>query len=219
MRHLPAKLSATLLAFGMACAHGAATRPEGSGLSVSTAADSGWSPWQGRVAYNNSTPVWRSGLGGFESGGFAVKQTRGMTSVNVLGDYFFAPSLAPSGGIGGLRATSGIILGTRSQLSLSQPSLPGGLFPPSDRIFGSSSNLPYGSDPGVEPAALPYLGVGYTGLSASSSWSFSADLGLVGGGASNAASRLLGTGQRYVDDPSRDVRLMPLVQVGVQYSF
>lgn len=210
---------ATLILIGLSSAAAVAVAASGPGLAVSDAAQgASWSPWQGRIAYGSGAPVWRSGLGGFESGGFTVKQGRGPTSVNLLGDYFFAPSFAPSGGAGGLRATSGVIIGTRSQLSFSQPSLPGGLFAPGGRVFGSSA-LPYDADAGVEPAALPYVGVGYTGLSPGSGWSFSADLGLIGGGASNAASRLFGTGQRSLDETARDMRLMPLVQVGVQYSF
>ncbi len=219
MRTVHTRIAAALLLLVGLGSAGTASAAAGSGLSLaSSAADLDSSAWQGRIVYAVPAPVWRSGLGGFESGGFRIKQDRSLANLNLLGDYFFDRSLAPSGGAGGLRATSGVIIGTRSQLSISQPSLPGGLFGAGSRVFGKSA-LPYSLDAGVEPAALPYVGVGYTGLAPSSGWSFSADLGVVGGGANNAASRLFGSGQRSLDDATRDMRLVPLVQLGVQYSF
>ncbi len=201
---------------GVATAWSAPARAaDGPGLSADAV---NWSPWQGRLTYGSAVPLWRSGLGSFESGGFAVKRAPSFTRLDLLGDYYFAPSLASSGGIGGFRATSGVIIGTRSQLSISQASLPDGLFGTSNRPLRSSA-LPYSADAGLEAATLPYVGVGYTGLSASRGWSFSADLGLVGGGANNTASRLLGSTQRGLDDAGHDMRLTPLLQVGVLYSF
>lgn len=211
-----AALAGLACLIGAGSASGAPPRAfDGPGLSADAV---NWSPWQGRVNYGSALPLWRSGLGGFESGGFAVKRIPSLTRLDLLGDYFFAPSLASSSGIGGFRATSGIIIGTRSQLSISQSSLPDGLFGTSNRLLRSSA-LPYSADAGVEPATSPYVGVGYTGPAEPGGWSFSADLGLIGSGANNAASRLFGSGQRNLDDSSRDMRLTPLLQIGVLYSF
>ena len=75
--------------------------------------------------------------------------------------------------------------------------------------------MPYTSDTTGDNATLPYLGFGYTGLSARSGWSFSADLGLVAqtpGGIKVIRSQSL-------DDAVREMRLAPLLQLGVSYAF
>ena len=68
--------------------------------------------------------------------------------------------------------------------------------------------------------AVPYLGVGYTGLSGKAGWGFSADLGVMALNPGSAANlgRVFGNVQN-LDDVLRDMRLSPLVQVGVSYSF
>ena len=75
------------------------------------------------------------------------------------------------------------------------------------------------SEPG-EVASLPYLGLGYTGLSARTRWSFSADLGLVALYPGNVSrmGRVMG-GTQSLDDLVRDLRLAPLFQLGASYSF
>jgi hypothetical protein len=62
--------------------------------------------------------------------------------------------------------------------------------------------------------------VGYTGLSARSRWSFSADVGIVAQNPSNAVrlGRLFGSGQN-LDDIVRDLRMTPMFQLGVSYAF
>ena len=67
---------------------------------------------------------------------------------------------------------------------------------------------------------VPYLGIGYTGLATRGGWSFSADLGLIVAearqrGRASAASY----GTQSLDDAVRDLRLSPVLQVGVSYSF
>jgi len=59
------------------------------------------------------------------------------------------------------------------------------------------------------------MGVGYTGLSVRSGWSFSADLGLV---AQNPGGLKLIRSQS-LDDAVREMRLAPLLQFGVSYAF
>lgn len=173
------------------------------------------SPWQARVAFASAAPVWRSGLGGFESGGFTVKRTSGVASLNLLGDYFFGDPVSDAGG---LRATSGLIVAPRSQVSISQTSLPSGLFGSASRVFGSRPMVA-STDYGADTSALPYFGLGYTGGTAGAGWSFSADLGLLGPRNGSAAGRLFGNAQRNSEELARDLRPMPLVQVGVLYSF
>jgi hypothetical protein len=63
--------------------------------------------------------------------------------------------------------------------------------------------------------AVPYLGVGYTGLSLRGGWGFSADVGLVGSGVRLGRS-VNGT---QADELLRELRLTPILQLGVSYSF
>ena len=78
----------------------------------------------------------------------------------------------------------------------------------------------YGTDPVNETSGtLPYIGIGYSNLSPRSGWSFSADLGLVSlRPATRSASAGVFGGSQNLDDVVRDMRLTPLVQLGVSYS-
>jgi hypothetical protein len=119
-------------------------------------------------------------------------------SAALLGDYYFPlASWLPLTREGGLRATSGLITTSgfripRDTLSLAEP-----------------------------PDAQPYLGLGYTHLALRGGWGFSADVGFVAQ-SPQAAVRfgraLLGNGQS-LDDAVRNLRLTPLVQLGVRYTF
>jgi hypothetical protein len=135
----------------------------------------------------------------------------------VLGDYYFLGgglSLGSARINGGFRATSGVLLGSHGA-SFSMPTVPRqGL-----ALSASHQIVPLGSSlVDLNPDAshtVPYLGVGYTGLSAKGSWGFTADLGLMAlnpGSTSNLARQSL-------DDTLRDMRITPVVQLGVSYSF
>ena len=82
------------------------------------------------------------------------------------------------------------------------------------RLFGSGPGAT-ARETSAEVATLPYMGVGYTGLSVRSGWSFSADLGLV---AQNPGGLKLIRSQS-LDDAVREMRLAPLLQFGVSYAF
>ncbi|MEP7295890.1 MAG: hypothetical protein ABI702_06850 [Burkholderiales bacterium] len=163
-----------------------------------------WARWQGRLSLGTSPSGGRPGL-----------DVSRVSNANLMGDYYFARSLASLGGVGGFRATSGLIFGPRSSLAIGQPSLSAGsAFSIGSRLFGQGT-APNIGDAAVDNATLPYLGVGYTGASARSGWSFSADLGLVAqspGGVKVIRSQSL-------DDAIREMRLAPLVQLGVSYAF
>ena len=120
-----------------------------------------------------------------------------VASLSVMGDYYFTrPWLGSSGG---LRATSGLLLGSRGSLWSSPSAV--------DHRSGPDSTTESSS-------TLPYLGVGYTGLSLKGGWGLSADLGLMALSRSNVR---LGT--QSLDDTLRDLRFSPLLQVGVSYAF
>jgi hypothetical protein len=69
-------------------------------------------------------------------------------------------------------------------------------------------------------SALPYLGVGYSDYSLKSGWGFWADIGLVvqSPGQALGVGRVL-SGSQGVDDLVRELRLSPMLQLGVNYSF
>ena len=180
-----------------------------------------WSRWQGRVSFAATGPLWKSGSGEFDSGGFDVGRSTAINSLSLLGDYYFSRSLVGPKSVGGFRATSGVIVGPRSQLSISQPYMTvASSFSIGRRLFGQSSN-PYAINAAADTATLPYLGLGYTGLSARGGWSLNADVGMVTQGTGSAVNpgRMFGSGQKGLDDSLRDLRLTPLFQLGVSYSF
>ena len=169
-----------------------------------------WARWQGRVSFGTPTQSLRSGL--LEPEQAAQRPS----SLSLMGDYYFSGNLAGAGSVGGFRATSGVVLGPRSQAWSGQLGAGnGGAFSIGSRPLGASA-APYGRDPANDSAALPYLGLGYSGLSARSGWSFSADLGLTAQSAGNVVQ--LGRGQS-LDDVVRELRLAPVLQLGVSYSF
>lgn len=172
-----------------------------------------WARWQGRLSFGTSTPVWRAGLAEPDNPGAKVNR------LSLMGDYYFTPSLSGAGSVGGLRATGGVILGPRAQPWTGLPSRAGSSFSIGSRPFGTST-MPFANDMVGDTATLPYLGLGYTGLSAHSAWRFSADLGLVAQSPGNASrlGRALGGGQS-LDEVVRDLRISPLLQVGVSYAF
>lgn len=168
-----------------------------------------WARWQSRLSLGPSlaSPAYHLG-----SSGNAGK----VSSASLMGDYYFGRSLVGPGSSGGFRATSGLIFGPRSApLSAGQPALgAGNAFSIGSRLFGQNA-LPAANDPTSDNATLPYLGFGYTGLSARSGWSFSADLGMV----AQQPGGLKVIRNQSLDDVVREMRLAPLVQLGVSYAF
>lgn len=185
---------------------------DGDGLAAASAQQQPWARWQGRLSLTTSSDPWRLGVEGP-----AVK----LSGASLMGDYYFSRSLTGPNQLGGLRATSGLIFGPRSVPSTGQPGLAtgGSAFSIASRSVGRAAT-PYGNDPASDNATVPYLGVGYTGLSARGGWAFSADLGVVGQGPANAG-RLgrSGSSGPTLDDLVRDLRMTPLIQLGVSYSF
>ena len=133
-----------------------------------------------------------------------------------MGDNYFARPFTGLDGPGGLRATTGLIFGSRSMAFAGQSgAASGSAFSIASRSMGRSAAR-YPVDASNETATVPYLGIGYTGLAARSGWGFNADLGLFAKSPGN--SPRVGGGQS-LDDLIRDMRMTPLLQVGVSYSF
>ena len=175
--------------------------------------DPAWARWQARLALGTTAPLWRAGLSTLEPTGLRIN------TVAVSGDYYLTGSLFERIALGGLRATSAMIVGPRSLAATGQPSLgaKGNGFAIERRLLAASSSLAAGD---VESASTPYFGLGYTGLSLRGNWSFSADMGMVALSPGNAVrlGRVLG-GTQSLDDMLRDMRLAPVLQMGVSYAF
>jgi hypothetical protein len=117
-------------------------------------------------------------------------------ATSVLGDYYFSvPRLLPLSVQGGMRATSGMIASSGLRVPLAA-----------------------GAD-GTD--SVPYVGLGYTHSSIAGGWGFTADVGMVANNPA-AAWRLgravLGDGPA-MDDAIRNLRLSPMIHLGVRYTF
>jgi hypothetical protein len=173
-----------------------------------------WDRWQARLAVGGTAPAWRPNFDRDDRPGLKVG------TFSLMGDYYFSRSAAAAGGFAsGFRATSGLVVGPRTGLWTGRPSTAvGNAFSVDRRLFDASAGAP-GSDAWADNGAVPYLGVGYSGLSLRGGWSVSADLGLMAQSTGTVKlGRTLG-GTQGLDDLLRDLRLSPVIQLGVSYSF
>jgi hypothetical protein len=141
---------------------------------------------------------------------------------SLLGNYYFGSGAAREGEASGFRATSGVFLGSRLGMwGGHAPTVLSGTFVHLERHSFSLLTLPQpGDGASPESATLPYLGLGYSASSLKHGWGFSADLGLLAldPGSAVRLGRMFSGGQN-LDDVLRDLRLSPLLQIGVSYSF
>lgn len=190
------------------------------GEGLSTDADRvPWARFQGRIAYAAAAPITTTPAVPGDGTGLQVQ------GLSLMGDVYFggSPDGTAKSSAGGFRATSGVIVGTRSSLwGMSAMAPASGLLNVDRRLFGASKpNLGSATDPAHEASGtLPYVGIGYSSLAPRSGWSFSADLGLLSLAPANAVrlGRVFGGGQN-LDDVVRDMRLTPVLQLGASYSF
>lgn len=107
-----------------------------------------------------------------------------------LGDYHL--DTLKFGQTSGLRLTSGVLLNPRSS------------------ALGVDNNR----------SAWPYLGIGYAGTGLKGDWGFSADVGLAAQnpGAVGQIGRAF-NGSMAFSDALRELRLQPVVRLGVSYKF
>jgi hypothetical protein len=179
------------------------------GLTVSMD-QSPWPRWQARVGVAAS-PMVRSDLA--DSGQL-------LQSANLLGDYYFSgPGFGNGEVSGGFRATSGVMFGRHALLlGLPPAGTPRALSLGVSRYSAASNGLP---EPSEQARTSPYLGVGYTGLSARGGWGFSADIGLlaVNPGSGLKVNAVGSQTARSADEVMSDWKLTPWLQLGVSYSF
>ena len=163
--------------------------------------DSLWPQWQARVQLQTSSLL--------SFGGGAAHE---ITSGAVLGDYLL---LRPS--FGTFRATGGIVAGSLAGAPLYK-ALPGQAMGWSVQGNGLQAGLL--AVAAESPQPLPYLGLGFSTAPLGSGFSFSADLGLVSQspGSSIELGRAL-LGNQGVERAFRELRLSPMAQLSVRYSF
>jgi hypothetical protein len=173
-----------------------------------------WPQWQARITVSTATlaPVTLTPLGG--DGAAAARST--LQAGALLSDFYIdAPGLRLPSSIGGLRATGGLMIGARGMaLGTSPAPLVGGRF----GLTVQNGASPSAGDPNAD--TVPYIGVGYTGLAAKGGWGVTADLGLVAenpGGAVRMGRAVFGNSGW--DSALREMRISPVLQLGVNYAF
>jgi hypothetical protein len=186
---------------------------ESVGLKVS-GADEVWPRWQGRMQVLGTSAWWRPAVA--DDTRDAAGQR--LEALSLLGDYYFLRQAAGPQAQSGFRATSGLIIGvptnrvlsgfgqTGTGTGLAHPALPSPAAGLAETVGTSTT--------------VPYLGVGYTSASARGGWGFSADIGLVARSPGSAVK--LGrvfSGNQPLEEMLREMRLSPLLNVGVSYSF
>lgn len=139
-----------------------------------------------------------------------------LSAGQLLGDYYWS-GLRPAGvgRSGGFRATSGLLLGQRS-LALGTPTLTS----PQGVGLTLSRSLRLATGPGDTPnEAVPYVGIGYSGISLRGGWGFTADVGLAGSAGGLRARRDSALGSQNADELLRELRLTPVLQFSASYAF
>lgn len=146
--------------------------------------------------------------------GLAVSEPGTPPRAQLFGDYFLTgPGFGQGDIAGGLRLTSGLAIGPRRATQGLPPVRLG-------ESLRGTTGLRLGPDTDEGRVALPYLGLGYTSLSVRDGWGFSADIGL-GGLAAGDRFRLGRSGPTaaQVENVLNDLRLTPVLQLGVSYAF
>ncbi|MBX3634551.1 MAG: hypothetical protein KF683_04040 [Rubrivivax sp.] len=134
----------------------------------------------------------------------------------LFGDYYLTgPGFGDGQVSGGLRLTSGLSFGPRSSTLALPPGRTGDGLQLGPRMVAAAAG-----ERDAERVTLPYVGLGYTSLSLREGWGFSADLGL-GGLRPGERLRLGRSGPTaaQVENVLNDLRLAPVIQLGVSYSF
>jgi hypothetical protein len=206
MTHVSASIVRRVCALAMLALAVPSALAQGRGLTLGDEAQFG-PRLQARIGLNTSTTL--------SDGSQASWQTQAGV---LLGDYYFSRARLGEGQVSsGFRATSGVLLGQRS-LALGTPAMAGTAQAMSVTLVRQPRWVMGGSESAAEAwAATPYVGIGWTGTSVRGGWGVSADLGFVGRSSGNGGLRV--NGNQSLDDLLRELRISPMVQVGVSYAF
>lgn len=136
-------------------------------------------------------------------------------ALHLLGDYYWQGMRPARFGLsGGFRATGGLLVGERSLAWMSASnSARGGPAATGGRA------LRLGEMERELALAVPYLGVGYSGVSLRGGWGFTADLGIAGTGDGQQLRRDVPAHPRGAEEILREMRLTPVLQIGASYAF
>lgn len=137
----------------------------------------------------------------------------------LLGDYYWSGIRpAPFGMAGGFRATSGLLVGERS-MALGAPMI-APLNGVANTVARNSSGAPrFGESVPQAWSAVPYIGIGYSGMSLKGGWGFTADVGLAGTSGGLRTRREAAPSSQNIDELLRELRLSPVLQFGASYAF
>ena len=173
---------------------------------VAPAAETVWPQWQARISVQAASvsPLTVSGLVD------GPNAQRGLQGAALLGDYYYFRSAT----LGGFRASGGLLSGAWGGLPLVNGSA-GPRLGLSVTGVALPLNAPYG-----DIATLPYLGLGYSSPARGGALSVTADLGLVAGhpGGAVGVGRAI-FGNQAMDTALRELRVSPVLQLGVRYTF
>ncbi len=178
-----------------------------------------WPQWQARLSLQ-SAPLASALLSTDRStqGGLATQ--RGVQGGALLGDYYFARPL-----MGQLRASGGLMFGPLGGAPLGfasgLPSVSGSALPTRlglSLLGGATPAYRWSASEGIEP--VPYVGLGYSGSWWRDSLSLTADLGMVSERPTAAGSVGRAVfGNQGMNQALRDMRLSPVLQLGMRYAF
>jgi hypothetical protein len=174
----------------------------GEGL-VAPAAETLWPQWHARIALQ-TTVVAPLGLSSLLEGGTPQRQWQGGS---VLGDYYFA---RPA--YGNFRASGGLVIGALGGAPVFTTD--------AGPRLGLTMQAGGGGVPVFADSPLAYLGFGYSGALWRNALSITADVGMVAehpAGANGVGRALLGN--QGMESALREMRLSPMFQFGVRYTF
>jgi hypothetical protein len=177
-----------------------------------------WPRWQARIG-------WSAAHAGTDSEAWRLSSA-GMPALDgglVLGDYYFA-RLGGEGSRGGLRATGGLLVG--ATLAARTSALVDGTVLRAGQGLNVTflRNQRWAFLPGEVSAnpgggsTTPYLGLGWSSATERgpwAGWGLSADLGVT----ASRKGLVTTDGGRSLDELLRDIRLAPVLNFGLTYSF
>ncbi len=176
----------------------------GQGL-VTPPADSLWPQWQARIAVQTAS-VSPLGLSRLLEGSATPLSWQGGA---LLGDYYFAKPA-----FGSFRASGGLMIGNTGGAPLLSAAA-------GSRVGLTVQASGFSATPVIESAGtVPYLGLGFTSAAWWDVLSVTADLGWVAEqpSAAGAVGRAI-FGNQGKDKAWRELRLSPVLQVGLRYAF
>ena len=171
---------------------------------VSPVAGDLWPQWQARIAVQAATVSPLSSSRWLE--GTAPQQ--GLQGAALLGDYYFA---RPA--FGNFRATGGLMIGATGGAPVLTATA-------GSQLGLSVRNLGQGLSPAAEAhGTTPYLGMGFSSVAWSEGLSISADIGWIAQQPSASGLGRAIFGNQGRDAAWRELRVSPVLHLGLSYRF